>query len=481
MGIDWIDDILQKAEGWPLVGGAVHQLRFAYEIWRETPADPGPVNAQGQSLGDLYTTAVGLRDALNESLVALSQTWEGDAATAYLGPTVTAFQVEHDMEPTTTGTGYQLWQNLAGITDLLNYNSGAHNTIGQHLQKIQDLHGTLDFQVKLGAGTLLAMAATIEIPGVDVVTDGGGVAVLTTEEAPAAAGAAEGIIEVEETEVEAQEIETAAKVAPWVIALAVGALAIVGVSIVVWTMHVPKVDKPPTYPQDCPPNPVEPLTPDQQKILNQLLQNLRNKGGRWVIFDEQSSLLKRLIRMNPGKSAQELLEMLIALGNQFPNLSLADLLGMTLNQGLSPAQIAQMECMGLTPPFHAFDQLTRIRDQFPAFWNSLRDHLSPEDINGAWREAHGCGTSGDFDHQQEVEGVQASAQNLLDQINRALSNPNTPLPTQDYLRSLAALLGKLISYITNIVNGPVEPGVVNPVGFLQSLISTMLPYSPGCA
>src|SRR5690242_17903198 len=99
MGLDWIDDILQKAEGIPGLGGFAHDLRFAYEIWRVDPPDPKPVQTQHDTLDTLHTRAVGLRTSFSDALYQLQSNWTGNEASYYFGPQVTAFQIEHDMEP----------------------------------------------------------------------------------------------------------------------------------------------------------------------------------------------------------------------------------------------------------------------------------------------------------------------------------------------------------------------------------------------
>ncbi len=183
---DWIDDLLQKGEGLPGIGDAIQQLRMVYDIWRNEPANPQPTRDQASNLDDLFHEAQQLRDQFNESLITLRQKWSGNEAQAYLGPQVTAFQIEHDMEPGTTGKGYRLWNLLDQTTALLDYNAAAHHAGGDKLQQIQEMHGELNTDFMFALGTLGTMLATAPFPGVDVITDSAGAAALTAEAGEAA-------------------------------------------------------------------------------------------------------------------------------------------------------------------------------------------------------------------------------------------------------------------------------------------------------
>jgi hypothetical protein len=167
MGLDWIDDILQKAEGLPLLGGIAHDLRYAYEIWRVDPPDPKPVQTQHDTLDSLHNRAATLRTSFNESLYTLQSNWTGNGASYYFGPQPTHFQIEHDLEPPTTGAGYLLWNRLDQITSTLEYNRAAHQQAFTTLTQIVELHGELQSEVYEAAGLLVADAATTAIPGLE--------------------------------------------------------------------------------------------------------------------------------------------------------------------------------------------------------------------------------------------------------------------------------------------------------------------------
>ncbi len=186
MGIDWFDDLLEKASHIPGIGGEIQKLRFAYEIWRKDPADPKPVESQAHTLDDLYNTASQLSQEFNDSLLSLRQKWTGNEALYYLGPEITFAMAEHGNLPADPGKGWDMWQRLGVLKDSLDYNGAAHHAAKKKLEKIQSLHNDLDTDIKVAGGTLAVMVATVEIPGVDVLTDGGGAIALTGEAAEAA-------------------------------------------------------------------------------------------------------------------------------------------------------------------------------------------------------------------------------------------------------------------------------------------------------
>ncbi len=209
MGIDWIDDLLQKCEGLPVLGGIAHDLRFAYEILRVDPPDPQPVRNQTNALDNLHSRASALLSSYNESLLTLRQNWSGNVADTYFGPEVTAFEVEHDMEPSTTGVGYQLWNRFNQITSLLEYNHAAHQSAVDTLVQIQNLHGDLQTQVLEAAGLLLLDEGEADT-GVGAVLDVGTVP-LTAERVGAAVETTDKIIEIGEEVKDVQAVGKAIK------------------------------------------------------------------------------------------------------------------------------------------------------------------------------------------------------------------------------------------------------------------------------
>ncbi len=210
MGRDWFEDLLEKGEHIPGIGGAIEKLRFAYVAWRDEPADPKPVQGQAQTLDDLYTTASQLSKEFNDSLLNLRQKWTGNEASAYLGPELTFAQVEHGVTPASSGLGWEMWKRLGQIKEALDYNGAAHHAAQKKLEKIQSLHGELDTNIKIAGGTLAAMAATAAIPVVDIGTESIGAAALVGEAAETAAVATE-VVEVAETVATVEEVAVAVR------------------------------------------------------------------------------------------------------------------------------------------------------------------------------------------------------------------------------------------------------------------------------
>jgi len=227
MGLDWIDDILQKAEGLPVLGGIAQKLRFAYEIWRIDPPDPKPVQTQYDTLDKLHTRAVGLRTAFSDALYQLQSKWTGNEASYYFGPQVTAFEIEHDLEPPITGAGYILWNRLNQLTDALDYNRAAHQQAHDTLVQIQNLHGQLQSQVYEAAGLLVADVAEAAIPGAEELDIG--TVPLTIERTDEAVQTGEEVVQVGKAIKTVDVVMNVAKV----VGLAVLALgAIVGVVLI---------------------------------------------------------------------------------------------------------------------------------------------------------------------------------------------------------------------------------------------------------
>lgn len=176
MGFDqWIEDTLAQAEGIPALGGFAHDLRTAYIIWRDDPVDPQVVHRQANNIDDLRKQGDDLVREFNDSLIALRPHWQSDPggmAYKYLGPEVTAFQIEHDLEPVRSAsnpeTGWQLWQGLKDLTALLEYNGAAHHAAGDKLDKIVSLHNQLGDDVRNAVINLGAMVALAFVPGPDL-------------------------------------------------------------------------------------------------------------------------------------------------------------------------------------------------------------------------------------------------------------------------------------------------------------------------
>lgn len=173
MGMDPIDDVLQFIESKhiPVLSGLAHDLRQAWETWRKTPVDPTPFFAQTENLKQLQAQARSLADELNTSRITLRAQWSGHMADVYLGPSVTPFEVEHDMEPNDTSVSFHHWQTLFSLSNNLAYNVGAHRALADKLKKIQSLHDTLNTQIKIAGAGLAVMVAEDAAPGLGELAD----------------------------------------------------------------------------------------------------------------------------------------------------------------------------------------------------------------------------------------------------------------------------------------------------------------------
>lgn len=335
MGIDWIDDILQKAEGLPVLGGIAHDLRFAYEIWRIDPPDPKPVHNQANTLDNLQSRANTLLSSFNDSLLTLRQNWTGDVADYYFGPQVTAFQIEHDMEPSSTGAGYLLWNRFNQVTALLDYNRAAHQSAHDTLVQIQNLHGDLQSQVYEAAGLLVADVATSATPGLEEfdLLD----VPLTIERTDEAVQTAQEVEKVGEAVKDAEEIEKTIQTGITIaqIAKIVGAIgAIVGVALLAFLTH--SNGSSPTN-SAAPPKTISTLTDDEIRHLAQE-------------FGVSEQTIRDLIKEHPNWTLEQLLLALFT-GNPTYAKKMGELraYGLTLQdveyllgQGFTPQQIYEL-------------------------------------------------------------------------------------------------------------------------------------------
>lgn len=221
--MDWIDqqlyDLERKSEQIPeshlrgFVQNSLHTLRWVYEIWRLPPVNAVPVKYHAEVLRDLYRQFDPLMMEFNENLARLHQTWSGPQAEAYLGPTPTAFQIEHDMEPPNTSASMQLWANMSQMLAGLDYNAAAHHQSGVYLDNMNTLHGQLDWNFKLALADMATMVGTAFIPGVDLVTDTGATEGIEAYEVGRAAETAEEIVQTEEAVRTTSAVEQAERIA----------------------------------------------------------------------------------------------------------------------------------------------------------------------------------------------------------------------------------------------------------------------------
>jgi len=185
MHMEWIESLLYKAEGVPVLHRIANDLRFIYDIWSKEPASSQPVRIQATILDDFYHAGVQLRSQLSDSFLNLRQNWTGHAAQEYLGPEGTPVQIPDDGSSALQGAGLNLWYHLDLLTALLDYDGAAHYKAAAKLENLQALHETLD-EAFMHALEALEITLALElIPGVDALADviGGSDVVIDTAEA----------------------------------------------------------------------------------------------------------------------------------------------------------------------------------------------------------------------------------------------------------------------------------------------------------
>lgn len=304
MALDWIDEILQKAEGLPVLGGLAHQLRFAYEIWRVDPPDPKPVQTQHDTLENLHTRALGLRTSFSDALYQLRPSWTGNEASYYFGPQVTAFQVEHDLEPPATGAGYLLWNRLNQLTDALEYNRAAHQQAHDTLVQIQNLHGDLQTQVYEAAGLLVADVAEAATPGaeeLDLLTGP-----LTAERVGTAVETGEKVVEVGKAIKTIDVVLRIAKVAGVLVLLALGAV----VGVVLIKIFALSNNSSPTNLTAAPSAPIKTLTDADIRELS-------------VTYGVDEATIREIMKRYPNLTLEQLIALLsqwASIKARYPNL-----------------------------------------------------------------------------------------------------------------------------------------------------------------
>lgn len=370
MGIDWIDDLLQKAEGLPILGGIAHDLRFAYEIWRIDPPDPRPVQNQATNLDDLHTRANTLLTTFNENLLTLQQNWTGAVADYYFGPQATEFEVEHDMEPATTGVGYLLWNRFNQFTAVLEYNRAAHQSAHDTLVKIQGIHGDLQTQVYESAGLLGADVALAATPGAEEADLG--TVPATAAKAGEAAQTARSLEEEAQLTEDAEEVEKGIQIGKRIvqITLLVGLVGTIGtiVGVALLRFLSPHSSNPTNAVPISPNIQIGTLTPQE---IQELLRQLKKKG-----ITQQD--IQTLQRLHPNWTVAKLLEVLGILG-QIRNLNQPIPPGMDPNIDLTLATYLSDE--GLTPQ-QVQDLLNRFGlDRLRAFAAALQSALQTQAAN----------------------------------------------------------------------------------------------------
>jgi len=95
--------------------------------------------------------------------------------------------------------------------------------------------------------------------------------------------------------------------------------------------------------------------------------------------------------------------------------------------------------------------------------NSFIDHLTPDDLSGAWRDIHGNpvprGSGGFYDHLREVTNTLSSGRNALDTFDRLLEQGILSEDDQCIVQCLYSRISRTMDYVENIINRDVwTPG-----------------------
>ncbi len=89
-------------------------------------------------------------------------------------------------------------------------------------------------------------------------------------------------------------------------------------------------------------------------------------------------------------------------------------------------------------------------------YNSVRDHLTPDDLQGAWRDMHddpvpNPNTGGYYDHLGEVNDAMGSIRNAINQFKDMLDNPGLSSGDRAILEDMISKGSKTLDYIEKII------------------------------
>jgi hypothetical protein len=83
-------------------------------------------------------------------------------------------------------------------------------------------------------------------------------------------------------------------------------------------------------------------------------------------------------------------------------------------------------------------------------WNSIADHFTPRDLQGAWGDKNGYDTSAD--HEGEVTDALDSLDNFIANINKQLANYNLSPAKRAYYNTLKTAAQKTSDYVQRLIN-----------------------------
>lgn len=83
-------------------------------------------------------------------------------------------------------------------------------------------------------------------------------------------------------------------------------------------------------------------------------------------------------------------------------------------------------------------------------WNSVADHFTPRDLQGAWGDKNGYDTSAD--HEGEVTDALDSLNNFIANLNKQLANYNLSPAKRAYYNTLKTAAQKTSDYVQRLIN-----------------------------
>lgn len=86
---------------------------------------------------------------------------------------------------------------------------------------------------------------------------------------------------------------------------------------------------------------------------------------------------------------------------------------------------------------------------FKSGWNSVADHLTPRDLQGAWGDYNGYDTSAD--HWGEVNGGLDSLRNYITMLNGKIADRTISAAQRAVYKALRDAAQKTIDYVTNLI------------------------------
>jgi len=434
------------------LSGVVAILREAFELLFFQFPDPDLLRRQAHNLADLHGEGQAILKDFYASLLDLPKVWQGPSAEAYLGPQLgpmsdtqmEAYDQAHKDDP--QPEGWHLHANLTSMLAALDHNAQSHHNLAHTFAQVHDAQNEMRFVVPV------AVASAVMTPETPPPGD-------VAEAGIAAGGAAKA----------GQLMWRLKQLLPVFAVLAILATGVAIYYLVKSGISPSPRPFPPAQPrtEPCPPNVVPQLNPDQQKLLDKLMAMYPNVSEKD---------LKQLILRNMSES--DISNLLHQLTRRFGLDNLSKTLYL-FTSGLTFAQIEAFINAGLIPPYRIRND--KVRSLVEKLWDAIRNHLTPLDLEGAWRDDHGCGIPNpakpgtDYQHLKEVTDAWNSLRNFIDEAKNMLdpNNPDSAKLTPDEVRLLRQLLSavsKSADYIEKVVTASSwNPGTGLP--FLSTLLS----------